>query len=227
MPEVQIEGLTQKMGMNRKTAHRYNKEFEGNYGHVRDIIVLEASWLGHYEPFTTRNICSFVGNMMLGRKQDDMVQKYGLQAFEVRVLEPVRTICEKIMSLVRFSYGEYPVGDLRNKIRHTYDLHQLLQEKQFADFIESPAFDAMLLKVATDDVASFRNNNRWLIHHPQDALMFKDLDNIWKELSTVYNGEFKNLVYGRLPDSSAVLTTMKKIKERLASIKWTIEIPEK
>jgi len=41
LPEVEIEGLTHKMGMNRKTAHTYNKEFEGNYGHVRDEIVLE------------------------------------------------------------------------------------------------------------------------------------------------------------------------------------------
>lgn len=31
-PEVPIEGVTHKMGMNRKTAHSYNKEFKGDYG---------------------------------------------------------------------------------------------------------------------------------------------------------------------------------------------------
>jgi hypothetical protein len=30
-------------------------------------------------------------------------------------LEPIRTLCEKIMSLVRFSYGENPVDDLKKK----------------------------------------------------------------------------------------------------------------
>src|SRR5690606_9973374 len=39
LPEIKIEGLTHKMGMNRKTAHSYNKEFQGDYGQVRDAIV--------------------------------------------------------------------------------------------------------------------------------------------------------------------------------------------
>jgi predicted nucleotidyltransferase component of viral defense system len=43
LPEVNIEGLTQKRGMNRKTAHVYNKEFQGDYGQVRDVIVVEAT----------------------------------------------------------------------------------------------------------------------------------------------------------------------------------------
>jgi predicted nucleotidyltransferase component of viral defense system len=37
MAEVEIEGLTRKMGMNRKTAHTYNKEFNGKYGQIRDV----------------------------------------------------------------------------------------------------------------------------------------------------------------------------------------------
>lgn len=61
LPEVTIEGLTHKMGMNRKTAHSYTKVFEGNYGQVRDAIVVEATWLGYYEPCTSKNITSFVG----------------------------------------------------------------------------------------------------------------------------------------------------------------------
>ncbi|HMU02597.1 MAG TPA: nucleotidyl transferase AbiEii/AbiGii toxin family protein, partial [Saprospiraceae bacterium] len=60
LPELNIEGLTQKMGMNRKTAHSYNKEFKGDYGQVRDAIVVEATWLGYYEPYTTKSIVSFV-----------------------------------------------------------------------------------------------------------------------------------------------------------------------
>ncbi len=65
LAEVDIPELTQKMGMNRKTAHQYTKEFEGNYGQVRDVIVVEATWLGYFEPYTTKKIGSFVGHMML------------------------------------------------------------------------------------------------------------------------------------------------------------------
>jgi len=48
LPEVTIEGITHKMGMNRKTAHSYNNEFKGDYGQVRDVIILESTWLGYY-----------------------------------------------------------------------------------------------------------------------------------------------------------------------------------
>lgn len=224
LPEVNIEGLTQKRGMNRKTVHSYNKEFQGNYGQVRDVIVVEATWLGYYEPCTTKKLNSLVGEMIQNNGQDQIALEYGLQSFDVSVLEPIRTLCEKIMSLVRFSYGENPIEDLKQKIRHTYDLHQLLQQQEFSDFFQSPAFDEMLIKVANDDIASLRNNNQWLIHHPNEALIFKDLDRVWNELRVVYNVDFKNLVYGVLPGDDAVLSTIRKIKARLTDINWTIKI---
>lgn len=227
LPEVNIEGVTHKMGMNRKTAHSYEKEFKGDYGQVRDVIVVEATWLGYYEPFTFRNIGSFVGQMMIKNNQSAIANENGMLPFEVMVLEPVRTICEKIMSLVRFSYGENPIDDLKNKIRHTYDLNQLLKQEEYLDFFHSPAFDEMLLKVAKDDVASFKNNNRWLAHHPNEALIFNHLENVWKELAPTYKGEFKELVYGELPDDKTIFQTLKMIQERLKAILWTIKIEAK
>jgi len=227
LPEVAIEGITHKMGMNRKTAHSYNKEFKGDYGQVRDVIILESTWLGYYEPYTTKSIVSFVGKMMLDNKQSEIAQENGLLPFELLALEPIRTICEKIMSLVRFSYGENPINDLKKKIRHTYDLHQLLKQEEFLKFFQSTAFDEMLLKVANDDVASFKNNNQWLVYHPNEALIFKDLENVWNELKTIYNGDFKNLVYGELPKDNEVLETLKMIQERSKAISWTIKIEPK
>ena len=227
LPEVAIEGITHKMGMNRKTAHTYNKSFEGNYGQIRDVIILESTWLGYYEPYTTKSIVSFVGNMMLNNGQTDNANENGLLPFDLLALEPIRTICEKIMSLVRFSYGENPIEDLKKKIRHTYDLHQLLQQKELFDFFNSPEFDKMLLKVATDDVSSFRNNNQWLVHHPNDALIFNKLEDIWKQLEPIYNGDFKNLVYGVLPNAGKIQETLKMIKERLNKVEWSIKIEAK
>ena len=224
LPEVTIEGITHKMGMNRKTAHSYNKEFKGDYGQVRDVVILESTWLGYYEPYTTKSIVSFVGQMMLDNKQSDIAKENGLLPFNLLALEPIRTICEKIMSLVRFSYGENPMDDLKKKIRHNYDLHQLLKQDEFFKFFQSTAFDEMLLKVANDDVASFRNNNKWLNYHPSEALIFKDLENVWNELKTIYNGDFKNLVYGELPKEEAVLETLKMIRERMVNVQWTIEL---
>ena len=165
--------------------------------------------------------------MMLDNKQFDIAKEYGLLPFDLLTLEPVRTICEKIMSLVRFSYGENPIDDLKKKIRHTYDLHQLLKHDELLEFFYSYSFEQLFLKVANDDVKSFKNNNKWLSYHPNEALIFKELDNVWVELKTIYNGDFKNLVYGELPKEKEVFGTLKMIKERLNVISWTIKIGSK
>jgi hypothetical protein len=180
--------------------------------------------LGYHEPYTHRELISLVGDMMRNNGQDLIALEYGLQPFEVQVLEPIRTLCEKIMSLVRFSYGENPMEDLKQKIRHTYDLHQLLRQDEFSGFFDSTAFGEMLLKVANDDIASFKNNNQWLVHHPNEALLFRDLDTVWKDLRTAYNGDFKNLVYGNFPNDEVVLNTLKRIKKRLEDITWTLNL---
>lgn len=226
LPEIEIEGLTHKMGMNRKTAHSYFKEFQGNYGQIRDVIVIEATWLGYYEPYTTRLISSFVGDMMLNSGQTAIAVENGMLPFDVRVLEPIRTICEKIMSLVRFSYSENPIEDLKKKIRHTYDLHQILQQTEFADFLNSPAFDNMLLLVASADITSFRNNNQWLNFHPNEALIFRNLENTWNELISTYNGDFKELVFGNFPNADDIQKSLNMIKNRLSTVNWSIKVED-
>ncbi|WP_419214269.1 nucleotidyl transferase AbiEii/AbiGii toxin family protein [Maribacter sp. X9] len=44
--EVEMEGITNRMGMIRKIAYSYPKVFKGNYRQVRDAIIIEATWLG-------------------------------------------------------------------------------------------------------------------------------------------------------------------------------------
>ncbi|PID61377.1 MAG: hypothetical protein CR986_02775 [Ignavibacteriae bacterium] len=224
LPEIEIPGLTHKMGMNRKTAHSYHKQFKGNYGQIRDTVIVEATCLGYFEPYTKKSICSFVAQMMIDNNQADMAKENDLLPFDVLVLEPTRTICEKIMSLVRFSYSENPIENLRNKIRHIYDLYQLLLEEEFWDFFNSKAFDNMLLKVAQDDVISFKNNNKWLKNHPVDSLIFKYPTKIWKNLKSTYETDFKNLVYGNFPNEMKLLKTLLLIQERIATIRWKIKI---
>lgn len=227
LPEVDIAEVTNKMGMNRKTAHTYNKVFEGEYGQVRDIIIVEATWLGCTEPYTVKPISTLIYDMMIGTGQQTLVAKYNLQPFTVKVLDLTRTICEKIMSLVKFSYSEEPVEELKRKIRHTYDLHKLLEQEHLSKYFDSAEFETMLLKVANDDVISYKNRNEWLQYHPNDSKIFSELDSLWAELKKTYNSEFKNLVFGKLPPDSDVLATMNRIKERIKLIEWKINFEEK
>jgi predicted nucleotidyltransferase component of viral defense system len=81
LPEEEITDITHKMGMNRKTAHRYKKSFEGDYGQVRDVIILESTWLGYYEPYTTQRVISFVGNMMQQNGRPEIAESNGFTSF--------------------------------------------------------------------------------------------------------------------------------------------------
>ncbi len=224
LPEVEIEGLTRKMGMNRKTAHNYPQVFHGSFGQVRNVIVLEATWFGYYEPNVSHPLTSYISEMMRNLGQQELMEKFCLQPFQLNVLQPTRTLCEKIMSLVRFSYSDDPLRDLRMKIRHIYDLHKMLEDQKLNSFFNSDAFDELICRVAQDDVQSFKNNNEWLVHHPAEALLFRDVAACWESLKATYTNDFSGLVYGELPDEQRIFESLTGIKERLLEIEWNIDV---
>lgn len=226
LPEVNIEGITRKYGMNRKTAHTYSKEFRGEYGQVRDTIIVEASWLGSPEPNVDHHLSTYIYEMMEAQGQLDMAETYDLLPFEVKVLDVRRTLCEKIMSLVRFSHTENPLTDLANKIRHTYDLHLMLNVDGIRTFLESADFDTLLKKVACDDAASYRIGIEWMAIHPAEALIFKDLDTVWERLKITYEQEFQDLVFGELPKEEDIHESLSMIKKRLSDVEWDIKPDE-
>ncbi|WP_239023034.1 nucleotidyl transferase AbiEii/AbiGii toxin family protein [Pontibacter mangrovi] len=134
IPEIEVEGLTNKRGNIRKTVHRYDRIFDGNLGQVREHIVVEATWLGNFEPFSEMPVSSYIYEMMKAKGQEELIEKYNMAPFTVQVLSKLRTLCEKIMSLVRFSRSEDLIADLRNKIRHVYDIHQMLKDDELRRF---------------------------------------------------------------------------------------------
>jgi len=223
IPEIEIDGITNKKGMIRKTAHSYEKQFSGKFGQIRNFIVIESSWLGNFEAYEKGVVSSMIYEMMKQLGQQEIIEKYEMEPFEVNVLSPERTICEKIMSLVRFSFSENPIEDLNNKIRHIYDIHILLKNKDLNSFFNLGNFDIMLQKVGNDDIFSFKNNNEWLKEHPVSAVIFDQPKNTWEQLKNTYNASFKELVYGELPNENEILATLEIISKRLKKVEWNIK----
>lgn len=62
--------------MNRKTAHSYSRNFEGSFGQIRDVIIVEASWLGYFEPNEKRQIKTFITEMMEQNHQQEMIKEF-------------------------------------------------------------------------------------------------------------------------------------------------------
>jgi hypothetical protein len=223
LPEIYVHGVTHKRGMLRKTAHVFPFGFVGDFGQVRKELVLESTLFGSPEPALVCKITSLVGQMMYDRGQSDLAAEYGLLPFKVNTLDPSRTLCEKIMSLVRFSYSEDPMNDLKRKIRHVYDLHVLLQHDVYKQFFHGPDFDRQLIQVAREDRIALRNSGVWLSSHPSEALFFRNLMEVWNGLKLAYQKEFRPMVYGKFPSAEEVLESMNTVRIRLNAVQWVFE----
>jgi len=224
IPEIEIEGITNKKGMIRKTAHNYKKIFEGLFGQIRDKLIVEATCLGSFEPFEKGKVSSFIYEMIIETNQQQIADEYGLNPFELNVLSPKRTFCEKIMSLVRFSHTINPIEDLNNKVRHIYDINQMLKNEEITKFFNSTEFDKLLVIVANDDLLSFKSGNEWLQNHPTQAMIFKESADVWDKLKTTYFSTFSKLVYGDLPTENEILETLNKLSERMKNIDWKVKL---
>lgn len=220
IPNHQLEN---KQGKIRKVVYGYDKVgVKGTYGQIRDQIVLEVSSLGNSQPSEKVKIHSMITQFIGTTNNPDLIKEYQLEPFTVNVISIERTFCEKIISLVRFSYTENPVEDLTNKVRHTYDLHQLLKEKKISAFLKSNDFETMLIQVGKDDDKAIPNDKEWLSKHPSESLFFSETEKVWETLSKTYTGSFKELLTGELPDEKDVLKSLLMIGKRIEPIKWDI-----
>jgi len=224
LPEENAPGITNKKGVIRKTVHEYPKTAVGAFGQVRDKIIIEATCLGSFEPYNTTYVNSYIFDMLKTNGQMDIADKFDLRPFKIKVLDPERTICEKIMSLVRFSYEPDPINRLKEKIRHFYDLYMLISNSRYNTFLESDEFEKLLLIVAEADIQSFKHNNAWLANHPVKALIFSDTLSVANELKVTYEKEFRNLIYGDFPDFQDIIDNIIKIKNRIQKIRWHINL---
>ncbi|MFT4924982.1 MAG: hypothetical protein ACI8WB_001072, partial [Phenylobacterium sp.] len=72
--------------------------------------------------------------MLLHQK---FIKENELEPFEMNVLSKARTVCEKIMGLAKASYGDNHLDNLKQKIRHFYDLYFLLSDQNTRQFVLS------------------------------------------------------------------------------------------
>lgn len=76
---------------------------------------------------------------------------------------------------------------------------------------------------ATDDIASFKNNNEWLANHPTTAIIFSETADTWNKIKDVYTGSFSELVFGEVPPETEILKTLTTVADRLKPIEWNIK----
>lgn len=89
-------------------------------------------------PYVKQEITSFITEYLIATNQKQAIEQYSLQPFTLNVLDKRRTIVEKLVSLIRFSFSENITKALAGKIRHFYDLYYLANGWQTKTIKDSP-----------------------------------------------------------------------------------------
>ena len=116
----------------RKQAFLYDTkiELDANTNPIPARIIVEISAFANPFPNEKRMIEPFVTTFLKSQGMDDCITQYHLEPFELNVLSLKQTLCEKTVSLIRFSMSNSPLAALSSKIRHFYDLDALLSIEQ-------------------------------------------------------------------------------------------------
>lgn len=218
--EIEVKGLTSKGSRFRKAIYQYPKTLKQKQKiSTSDSIIVEINSFANPFPYSKVSIQSMIGEYLNSNKQTELIQKYGLEAFEVNVLHKEQTLIEKLVSLVRFSFASNPVESISGKIRHFYDLYYLLNDNVCFDYVNSEDFKMQFKEVWTHDKQQFDEPVGWNEKTIQESPLIKDFDALWSKLKTTYTNELSMLAYSEIPKEKKVAESFKKLKAILETIK--------
>lgn len=215
--EIPNDPKTSKKTKFRKTVYEYEKVIQDdNFAQASDKLLLEINSFTSPNPYLPKEIQSYIGQY-LEQNNPQLVQEYELQPFIINVLDPKRTFVEKILGLIRVSYNENSIEELKNKIRHIYDLECLLNNQDIQDFLKSSEFFEMINTVKNDDKKNHEFDGEWLEKPLADNILFQDSAETWNKLKNTYDTNFKPLVYinGRFSQTNAIITAFTRIGNKL------------
>ncbi|RZK24223.1 MAG: nucleotidyl transferase AbiEii/AbiGii toxin family protein [Flavobacterium sp.] len=207
--------LEVKLGRNRTTVYQYERKIESlDFGVVKDIILLEVNCFTNPVPSCMKQVQSYLGKYLQENDFKEDVEKYGLEPFDIQVLALERTFFEKLLSINRLSYEG--IDKLKEKIRHFYDIYQLLQVPDFKERIFTLEYVEILDQALADDAANPTMEGEWKGKRLSSSPLFTELEATWSNLEPVYSsGLAELLMQGELPASKLVLAELKSIKDFL------------
>lgn len=131
LKELQVEGVTSKGSRFRKSVFEYVASEKGN---ANNKLIVEVNSFANPFPYQRLTIQSMVFDFLKQTNNENYIEQYDLQPFEVNVLSKEQTLVEKMVSLVRFSFKENTVESISQKIRHFYDMYHLMKNSECIAF---------------------------------------------------------------------------------------------
>ncbi len=200
----------------RKTVYEYPRNAGGEeFGQASPELLIEVNSFTNPEPFETQKLQTFIAEMLTDRDENELIETYELQGFNVQVLSIERTLIEKILGVIKDSYHDDPVSQLSRRMRHLYDICQILKHKEYRDFIAGNEFAILCEKCIADERNVFPNTAELFNLPLAEAPLFLRFAEWRPSLAGTYSGVFADLVYRDLPPIQDIEDALMFIKEHL------------
>lgn len=209
LTEIVEPEITSKGSMFRKSVYQYPSIITGRLNiAVQKRIIIEINSFANPYPYVSQNICSFISDFLLDGNQEEAIEQYGLQAFNLNILDKRRTMIEKLVSLVRFSFSENTVLALASKIRHFYDLYFLANDPECTNYMQTDDFLQDFRELLQHDQQSFDEPTDWQTKAIDSSPLVTNFPAIWERLKNTYQNELSQLAFTPIPDENEVANTV-------------------
>jgi Uncharacterized conserved protein len=208
LQEVQVDGITSKGSHFYKAVYAYpNLLKQTAKTAVSSNLLVEINSFANPYPYETKTITSFITDFLEQTNNGHLITKHNLQSFTLNVLDKRRTMIEKLVSLVRFSFSENPILAISSKIRHFYDLYFLANDAQCAKYIQSADFQTDFAELYAHDQQTFDTPANWQIKTIEQSPLTIEFSTMWEKLREAYRNELSLLAFTQIPDEKKVAQT--------------------
>lgn len=206
LEEIQMDGITSKGSHFYKAVYAYPNILKqtAKTAVSSGNLLIEINSFANPYPYETKTITSFIADFLEKTNNGDLITKHNLQPFTLNVLDKRRTMIEKLVSLIRFSFSENLTVAIASKIRHFYDLYFLATDAQCAEYIQSADFKTNFVELYAHDQKTFDEPDDWRGKTFDQSPLVTDFSTIWEKLKETYRNELSQLAFTPIPDEKEV-----------------------
>lgn len=178
-------------------------------------LLIEINTYANPYPYIKHDISSFITDYLSVINRQDLIEQYELEPFSINVLDKRRTIVEKLVSLIRFSFEEDSLRAIASKIRHFYDLYYLVNDEECTKYIHSADFQKDLSELLIHDQQEFDKPTGWQTKTISNSPLVKDFPDLWENLRSTYQNELAPLAFSDIPNEKLIAESFIELLKRL------------
>ena len=217
MEETDLPGVTSKGSRYYKAIYTYPNVLGKAGSRAENIgqLMVKVNGFSNSRQYVSKEIECFIGVFLRTIGNKDIIENYGLEPFALNILDKRQTLIEKLAALVRFSFSDNYIYDIAARIRHFYDLHFLLQEKECKAYVKSGQFSTDFTSLLEHDREIFDKPGGWNSRELGESPLFTEFTGMWDTLRETYKRELPAITFSEIPQENDVAESFKSILNML------------